>query len=117
MGIKQAIILRSDLGMGKGKIVTQGAHASLTAFREAEKKNTEDAERWEAEGQKKITLKVGSEKELMQIYSKAKRKKLPISLICDAGLTQLEPGSATAVAIGPADEKKIDVITGKLKLL
>ena len=35
--MKQAIILRIDLGMGKGKLVAQGSHASLAAFLEAKK--------------------------------------------------------------------------------
>lgn len=112
--MKQAIVLRTDLKMGKGKLVSQGAHASISAFIRA----TEIArERWVGEGMAKITLKVSSESELREIYSAAKRAKLPAELITDRGLTQLEPGTATAVGIGPAEDAAIDKITGKLKLL
>jgi PTH2 family peptidyl-tRNA hydrolase len=35
----------------------------------------------------------------------------------DAGKTQIEGGSITVIAIGPAPKKSIDEITGKLSLL
>ena len=62
-------------------------------------------------------LKVKSLKELKLLYRKAKRLKLPCALIRDAGLTQVKPGTITCLGIGPAEDKKIDKITGKLKLL
>lgn len=111
---KQVIVLRSDLGMQKGKLVAQGAHASLCAYLKAD---DEDKEEWEASGQKKVALKVNSEKELLEIFKKAKTAKLPTCLIRDAGHTQVTPGSVTAVGIGPAKEELLNELTGSLKLL
>jgi PTH2 family peptidyl-tRNA hydrolase len=66
---------------------------------------------------KKVILKVSEEKDLIELHKKAKKEKLPCQLIEDMGLTQIEPGSMTALGIGPAEDRKIDKITGKLKLL
>ncbi len=61
-------------------------------------------------------LKVKGQRELLELYENAK-KRMPVSLIKDAGLTQVEPGEPTCIAIGPWEEKDIDLVTGKLKLL
>ena len=116
MALKQAIVMRSDLDLGKGKIAAQTAHASLSAFRKAELADKWLARRWEAEGQKKVVLKVGSESELLTLYEQMKRE-IPCALIRDAGHTQVEPGTATCFGAGPADEAKIDKYTKELKLL
>jgi PTH2 family peptidyl-tRNA hydrolase len=114
MTFKQAIVVRSDLKMGKGKTASQCAHASVLAMEKAE---DAAAEEWKAGGMKKICLKVASEKELIDVFNAAKRAKLPTALVRDAGYTQIEAGTLTAVGVGPASEEKIDAITGKLKLL
>ena len=114
---KQSIVVRTDIKMGKGKTCAQVAHASLEAALKAMKEKPEWFEAWRKQGQKKVVLKVSSEKELIEIYEKARSMGLPASLIRDAGLTQVEPGTLTAVAIGPAPEEDVDKITGKLKLL
>ncbi len=111
--LKQAIILRKDLKMGKGKAIAQALHAALGALKMVPKKV---AEEWERAGAKKIVLKVSSEEELLKLYEKAKEEKLPCYLVRDAGLTQLPPGTPTAIAIGPAEEKKVDRVTKGLKL-
>ncbi len=112
--MKQAIIIRTDLKMGKGKIASQCAHASVAAFLKAKPL---DKKKWINSGMKKVVLKVKNGKEIVKLYKKAKRRKIPCELIIDKGLTQIEPGTITALGIGPADDKKIDEITGRLKLL
>jgi PTH2 family peptidyl-tRNA hydrolase len=112
--MKQAIIIRTDIKMDKGKIASQCAHASIAAFLRSK---TQEKEEWVNEGMKKIILKASSEKELMNLFKSAKKEKLPSELIYDAGLTQIEPGTLTALGIGPAEDSKVDKITGKLKLL
>ncbi len=112
-GMKQAIIMRKDLKMGQGKIAAQCAHASISAMEKTDKKIVEE---WKAQGMKKVVLKVSSERELLELFSRAKRE-LPCALIKDAGLTQIESGSITAIGIGPAEESKIDKFTKELKLL
>jgi peptidyl-tRNA hydrolase, PTH2 family len=112
--MKQVIIVRTDLKMGKGKIAAQCSHASVKAV---EASAEEDLHQWEQEGSKKVVLKVSSERELVELFQNAKDAKLIAKIIRDAGHTQIEAGSITTLAIGPAKDIKIDFIAGKLKLL
>jgi PTH2 family peptidyl-tRNA hydrolase len=110
------IVVRTDLGMGKGKLCSQVAHAALAVYNLAKEKNPSLVREWEREGAKKVVLKVGSEEELLDVYRRAVEKGLPSVLIKDRGLTQIPP-SFTAVGIGPEREEKIDEVTGNLRLL
>ncbi len=101
--------------MGKGKACSQVAHGSLHAYKIALKKFPEKVHQWEKEGEKKIILKA-DENELLRIYEESLSLNLPVALIRDAGLTQVEPGTITALAIGPYDEDILDKLTGHLKL-
>jgi peptidyl-tRNA hydrolase, PTH2 family len=115
--LKQAIVVRTDIKMGKGKLAAQAAHASLSSAETAMKKKPSWFDRWKEGGQAKIVLKVDSEEDLRVLYQKAKTAGLPASMIEDRGLTQLEPGTVTCLGIGPGPDAEIDEITGKLKLL
>jgi len=111
---KQVIVVRRDLGMDKGKIAAQVAHASLEAY-----KKTDESIRklWEEGGSKKIVLKVESLKKLIELKEKVKGLRIPYAIIRDAGKTQVEPGTVTSIGIGPVEEGLIDNITKDLKLL
>ncbi len=113
---KQVIVVRGDIEMSRGKIAAQVAHAACEAFENARKMVPRIWSSWREEGGKKVVL-VASEKELLEIYKKAEILNIPRALIRDAGLTELPPGTLTAVAIGPFDGEKIDKITGHLKPL
>jgi PTH2 family peptidyl-tRNA hydrolase len=112
--LKQVIIVRKDLDWGKGKLATHVAHASVESLFLAKK---EKIEKWRKEGAKKVVLKVENLKQLKEIAEKLKKEKIKFVLIRDAGLTQLKKGTITALGIEPIEEKRIDKITGKLKLL
>ena len=120
LNFKQAIVLRRDLNMSRGKAAAQAAHASVDAVLSIIKSNREDWIRWLDEwvrgGQMKVVLRVDSEKELIEIYENALKLGLPASIIRDAGRTELPPGTLTAVAVGPAPEDLVDRVTGHLKL-
>lgn len=129
MNIKQVIVLRKDLNMRKGKMVAQGAHASVQVsiklyseihdhdsnLDETTVKNFLD---WINGLQTKVCVGVSSEQELGTIYAAARSAGLPCSIITDAGKTEFGGvPTKTAVAIGPAEASEIDKITGHLSLL
>ena len=115
--IKQVIIFRKDLEMGVGKRVAQGAHASLMSYLEVVKGHKEIAETWIATGEKKIVLKVPGESELKRLFEAFKYKKIPAALVTDAGLTELPPGTVTALGVGPWLGDELEQFTSGLKLL
>jgi PTH2 family peptidyl-tRNA hydrolase len=111
--MKQVIAARTDIGMGQGKLAAQVAHASLNAYEFADDRAVRQ---WKQQGQTKVVVKVNSERELYQVAEEAKQRGLPTGLVEDAGRTQLESGTPTAVAIGPAADADVDEITGDLSL-
>jgi PTH2 family peptidyl-tRNA hydrolase len=115
--MKQVIVIRKDLGMRKGKMIAQGAHACLQAYNQAEHQNPEVVIEWFETGSTKIVVGVNSENELKDIYYLAKAAKLPSTIIRDAGRTEFKEPTLTAVAIGPWHDEVIDLITGRLTLL
>jgi PTH2 family peptidyl-tRNA hydrolase len=112
--MKQVIVLRKDLNMRKGKMVAQGAHASLAAFLLASAKAKKA---WAENFETKICVSVDSEKELLDIYAQAKSHDLTVALIEDKAFTEFNEPTLTALAIGPAESEIIDKVTKSLKLL
>lgn len=111
---KLVICVRHDLGMSPGKVGAQVGHAVHSALREA---RWLDLRAWEATGSKKVCLKVASEAELLEIQAHARRLGLVSESVQDAGHTEVEPGTTTVLAVGPALAAQIDKVTGGLKPL
>ena len=116
--------------MRKGKMVAQGAHASMKAILDegypVPEEGKQDAYKipmspemkaWLTGKFTKVCVSVNSEEELLGIYEQAKEAGLHCSLILDAGLTEFKEPTHTAVAVGPGFVEDIDKITGELKLL
>lgn len=111
---KQCLVVRSDLRMSCGKTCAQAAHAAVAAYERAEK----DTKRsWLSEGQKKVVLKVKDERSLLELRTIAESAGIAAALITDAGLTEIPPGTVTALGLGPARTETLDKITGGLSLL
>ncbi|KAH9421780.1 Peptidyl-tRNA hydrolase protein 2, mitochondrial [Dermatophagoides pteronyssinus] len=134
---KMVLVIRNDLKMGKGKACAQCSHAAVRnsyfsvyfpieinsnifkiqvlAYKQA-RKSINLLKKWSDCGQRKVVVKVDSEQELLNIMQNARKNGLISVLIQDAGRTQVESGTKTAIAIGPAKGSLIDKVTGHLKL-
>jgi peptidyl-tRNA hydrolase, PTH2 family len=115
MATKLAVVVRTDLGMGRGKIAAQVAHAAVAAVLAS--LGGADLAAWLRDGQPKVILKVSTGAQLQDVAREAKAAGLPVELICDAGRTQVAPGTLTCCAVGPADGDRIDTATAGLSLL
>lgn len=111
------VVFRSDLKLSKGKAAVQAGHAAVSSAEEARKRHRQWWEEWLYEGQRKIAVKVKTERELVELEQEAKELGLPCALIVDRGLTEIPPNTVTCLGIGPAPSEKIDKLTGNLPLL
>lgn len=115
MAEKLALLVRTDLDMGRGKIAVQAAHAAVLAVLAT--RGSSDFGAWLDAGQPKVVLRVSSDEELRALADAASAAGLPVQLVRDAGRTQLAPGTLTCCAIGPARAARVDALTGGLSLL
>ncbi|KAM0284574.1 hypothetical protein ACHAQH_001940 [Verticillium albo-atrum] len=123
---KLVLVVRTDLGMTKGKMAAQSSHATLACYkvlsRAAAKNGPSSPEarlldRWERLGQAKIAVQIKGEDELKKLRAAARAQGVTAEVIADAGRTQIEAGSLTVLGVGPAPKSLVDKITGHLKLL
>lgn len=127
MEVKQVLVVRKDLNMRKGKMVSQGGHAAMKFLLEANESTKPDellvklspAEiQWLMSGHTKITCGCDSEDELKQLILAAKLKNIEVHEIIDAGRTEFNGvPTLTCAAFGPCDAEVLDEVTGNLKLL
>ncbi|XP_024613475.1 peptidyl-tRNA hydrolase 2, mitochondrial [Neophocaena asiaeorientalis asiaeorientalis] len=113
---KMILVVRSDLKMGKGKVAAQCSHAAVSAYKQIRRRNPELLKQWENCGQPKVVVRAPDEKTLVELLTHAEILGLTVSLIEDAGRTQIAPGSRTVLGIGPGPVDLIDKVTGHLKL-
>ena len=125
--VKQVIVMRKDLNMSKGKMVTQGAHASIAFLTNKMKDNLSNPEalwwvnlsqaekEWVYGTFFKVCVGVNDEKELLDIGYNAVKMGLSVKYIEETG--GFDKPTITCLAIGPDYSSIIDPITKHLKLL
>jgi PTH2 family peptidyl-tRNA hydrolase len=141
---KMVIVVRHDLGMSPGKVAAQCCHAALKAVTAALRASSAGpstasagslasrygsgaaagssalADRvavWQSQGEPIVVLKCDGLDHLRMLQETARAVGLPTAAIRDAGRTEVEPGTTTVMAIGPAPKGEIDAVTGALRLL
>ena len=85
MDNKMVFGVRTDLGMTKGKIAAQCAHAAVGCYKKALVQTTDYLRSWEMFGETKVALKIESEEAIRELQVKAEAKGLVVSIIRDAG--------------------------------
>lgn len=120
--------MRKDLNMRKGKMIAQGAHASMRVILQAGAPDearqtytitmTEPMAAWLTGRFTKVCVSVDSEEALLAVVERAKAAGVPVALITDAGQTEFHGvPTKTCCAVGPAWAEDVDAITGALPLL
>jgi peptidyl-tRNA hydrolase, PTH2 family len=115
-GLKQALVIRVDLDMGRGKAAVQCSHAAVAAAEEARIHFNRWWKLWMEEGQLKVALKVPDLDSILDLERRGRAKGIPVYLVRDRGLTQVPPGTITCLGLGPAPADVVDPLTGDLTL-
>jgi PTH2 family peptidyl-tRNA hydrolase len=113
---KLVVVVRTDLGISKGKMAAQVAHAAVDCSLKSKKSDSSNFKKWFDEGQKKVVVKGQNESTLRDLQQQAREVGLVSSLVTDAGLTEVPAGTVTCLGIGPAADSEIDSITGDYPL-
>ncbi|HEY4239989.1 MAG TPA: aminoacyl-tRNA hydrolase [Kofleriaceae bacterium] len=124
---KQVIVMRKDLNMRKGKMIAQGAHASMAVLLDGARATDSEitlplspaAHQWLVSGRfTKVCVSVDSEAALDDVIARARAAGVPCALITDSGKTEFHGvPTKTCCAVGPAWPEDVDAITGALPLL
>ena len=127
---KQVIVMRKDLNMRKGKMIAQGAHASMKVLLDARTAPTAPGDteltiaitpamaQWLGGRFTKVCVSVDSEAALDEVCRRAAEAGVPHAVIVDSGKTEFHGvPTKTCAAVGPAWADEVDAITGALGLL
>jgi peptidyl-tRNA hydrolase, PTH2 family len=119
--IVQYIIVRTDLGMPKGKIAAQVGHGVHLALRLVDKKGSTDhvkwVEEWEVTSYAKIVLKAKNLEELLAVKDQLDKHWYFASVVVDEGRNHVEPNTVTVLGLQPMPKDVAAPFVGHLPLL
>jgi PTH2 family peptidyl-tRNA hydrolase len=112
------VLLRTDLGMPKGKLVAQGGHAIHLAIRDAELSgNLEWLSAWEIGSYTKIALRLDDADHLERVCNALVAAGICHVRVVDEGRTAVATGTTTAVGLHPVPRSLAQSVLGSLKLV
>lgn len=117
--LKMVFVVNTELKMGVGKIAAQVGHAVLGLYCALQNSSVQvisDTATWEVNGGRKVVLQGKDTDHLIALHMLATEQHIPCHSVMDAGLTQVEEGSLTVLALFGSDEV-LDSLTGDLKVL
>jgi len=110
----QAIVVRKDIEIPKGKLAVQVAHASVGAMMSQEDLILQYE--WFDEGQRKIVFKVNNLNDLYDIKALADERDIPNYMVEDFACTVFKEPTVTCIGLGPVSIRKMNEITKDLRL-
>ena len=110
---KMTALVRTDLGMGVGKIASQVSHATLGAYRDACTSNSDAVRAWSECGEPTIVLRWAASP--ARRFTRGGARAVVAHSVLDAGRTEVEAGKAVG-CVGPA-RSGVDAVCRHLSLL
>jgi len=107
------IVMRRFPSIRNGKYIAQACHAALGA---ADLSSKEDIREWAKNGNTKIVVYVENDQSLYDLKEACRNAGLVSYLVIDAGRTEFNGPTVTALGIGPHDSSILDPITKHLPL-
>jgi len=110
--LKQYVIVPVKPRMSKGKIAAQVAHATFMALEKQTEMfeefmiDSDNIDEWKETGMCVIVLECKNEVQLMGIAKYLDQWNVPNHLYIDEGMTEVEMGTATALATGVLDDQR-----------
>lgn len=115
--LKMWLAVRQDITMSTGKFGAQAGHAFGRLYRQVTLADPARLDAYLADDEPKVTVKVKNEAALARVHEEAKSAGIPVELIRDAGRSELEPGTATVAAFGPAFREDLPAYLARLQVL
>lgn len=113
---KVVVCVREDLRMSAGKVAAQVGHAIHALCRDCPLGEALDAWEDEDNGSTIVCLAVPDMTDIIRIQEQATTLSIPTFPVYDAGRTEVESGTCTVMAVGPATNEELKPITGHLRL-
>ncbi|RYD64973.1 MAG: aminoacyl-tRNA hydrolase [Verrucomicrobiaceae bacterium] len=115
--LKMWLVIRTDLTLTQGKFGAQVGHAFGRLYLHAARTVPALLSTYLADNEPKITVRVSSEAEMLRVEQEAQGAGIPCQLIRDAGRSEIEAGTITVCAFGPALRSGLPSFLKRLQLL